>query len=543
MIKIGEKEYRNLQEQVLWNKDKIEDLITRGNLGDLGIKVIDIDPLPDPSALPENYQGDFGDAYLVGTSTPYDLWIWTRGNRWFNYGPLNAPSLVPGPQGATGPQGPQGNPGAMWYIGSHAPLLDRSYNIGDMYLDDTIGNVYQFSSSGWIRYGSIRGPQGIQGIQGATGPQGPQGLQGVQGIQGEPGKPFTIAGILEQPSALPTPSQELQNEAYIVGSGSDFDLYVIVGEDDNYTWVNLGKVTAIEGPQGDTGPQGPQGPAGPQGAAGHPIYYTTASNPSGLSPGAYTPSSPSISVNDMIISADGGLFRATSIATNGYIYLTRLTSLVGPAGTTIQYIELSGTSGTLTSSQQEILAANLDLNYIKMGAKVFRYNGYIDDVSGAQYYSYVSFEYDPRTKKWNKYAISIVSNQWNLIIKTQLYRHDIIINRIDNRDGYCSFSLITDNPTQLTYSTLYSALISNGNASSSSSPAFNNIAKPVIGFSGVYAGTGGLRYPVIAIIAILPSTNIGYYWMDRSEINTNYSITLTQISSGGAIISDKVTPL
>lgn len=79
MLSFGNKEFRNLQEQVLKNAQDIS-AIEGGSMviGEFGIKVIgqvaDPDDLPDP----EYYGGEYGDAYLVGTQTPYDYYIYTR---------------------------------------------------------------------------------------------------------------------------------------------------------------------------------------------------------------------------------------------------------------------------------------------------------------------------------------------------------------------------------------------------------------------------------------------------------------------------------
>ena len=144
MLTIGNEELRNLEEQVEKNKDDILFILEQeGVLNQFGIKVVgQIDTaasLPAPSI----YAGDYGDAYAVGTVTPYDLYIWTRANGthssdyWFNIGKFP----VPGPAGKDGATGPQGERG-------------------------------------------LTGPQGIQGIPGRDGAQGNPGPQGPQGIQG-----------------------------------------------------------------------------------------------------------------------------------------------------------------------------------------------------------------------------------------------------------------------------------------------------------------------------------------------------------------------
>ena len=111
MLTIDGKQFRNLEEQVRQNQSDIKYILEEeGVLNQFGIKVIgqvsSSSELPDPNT----YIGEYGDAYAVGTVTPYELYIYTRqfsGNEgpiWFNIGRFP----VPGPTGPTGPQGIQG---------------------------------------------------------------------------------------------------------------------------------------------------------------------------------------------------------------------------------------------------------------------------------------------------------------------------------------------------------------------------------------------------------------------------------------------------
>lgn len=79
-------------------------------LAEFGIKVVGqverAEDLPDPA----EYEGDYGDAYIVGEAEPYEYYIFTRAFEgqeepsWFDLGVFPQP----GPQGATGPTGPAG---------------------------------------------------------------------------------------------------------------------------------------------------------------------------------------------------------------------------------------------------------------------------------------------------------------------------------------------------------------------------------------------------------------------------------------------------
>lgn len=97
MIKDG-KVYRNLESQVAYLTEYLE-----GNAiaAELGIKVVG--EAENVSDIPEG-EYDYGDAYMIGTEAPYELYIWTRANGnhpedfWFNVGHFP----MPGPQGEPG---------------------------------------------------------------------------------------------------------------------------------------------------------------------------------------------------------------------------------------------------------------------------------------------------------------------------------------------------------------------------------------------------------------------------------------------------------
>lgn len=234
MLKYDGKEFRNLEEQVAKNKSDIEYLFeSQGVLNEFGIKVIGV--VDSAYLLPESSE-DYGDAYAVGVQPPYDIYIWTRANNvhpndyWFNIGefPLQ------------GPQGPKGDKG-------------------------DIGNTGERG---------IQGPQGVQGIQGIAGPKGDkgdtgtQGPQGPQGPKGDAGNGFKVVGVLTNVNQLPTPSAEIQNEAYLVTVDGVNHLYIITGESPNLLWTDCGALQGVQGPQGVQGIQGPKGDKGDKGDTG-----------------------------------------------------------------------------------------------------------------------------------------------------------------------------------------------------------------------------------------------------------------------------------
>lgn len=206
MITYNGKEYRNLVEQVLKNK---EDIANHYNidrvLADFGIRIIgQVSTWVEPS-------GDFnyGDAYAVGTEPPYSIYIYTREDvdsghdtpYWFNIGPI----------AITGPQGPQGDKGDK---GDKGDRGERGQT----------------------------GPQGLTGPQGQTGPQGPagpQGLQGAPGANGTPGDAVVIVGKLDSASQLPDPDTVARNSAYIItDEGTGSYIYFITGTT-NLLWDHV----------------------------------------------------------------------------------------------------------------------------------------------------------------------------------------------------------------------------------------------------------------------------------------------------------------
>ena len=139
---------RNLFEQVQQNKEDIQKHYdTDRVLADYGINVVGQVDFPEQLISATVYPGVYGDAYLVGIETPYDIYIFTRpfegetDNQWVNMGQLG----IKGDKGDTGPQGEKGDKGDP-------------------------------------------GERGPNGRQGPTGPQGLKGDKGDKGDDGAPGK-------------------------------------------------------------------------------------------------------------------------------------------------------------------------------------------------------------------------------------------------------------------------------------------------------------------------------------------------------------------
>lgn len=264
MLKFGNKEFRNLEEQVLKNQEDIQDF-KDGNqtIAEFGITVVGI--LSSADQLPE--QGEnYGDAYLIGTQTPYDMRVWTRdvANNTAKWVDLGAFPLQ-------GPKGDKGDIGSTISFGNGEPLnnptaSDQFYiNVatGYWYVSFEIySGVYQ-----WVKRFTLkgekgdRGEQGKQGVQGLTGPQGntgPIGPQGVKGDKGDVGPAFNVQGTLASTSNLPTPTATMQDKGYayiIPDTEGTKHIWVIQGpEGGPFQWVDVGTAgVGIQGPKGTDG--------------------------------------------------------------------------------------------------------------------------------------------------------------------------------------------------------------------------------------------------------------------------------------------------
>ena len=152
MIKIGDKTYRNLEEQVeyLSHYHDVNQGIAQWGIRVVG-QVTTASELPDPAT----YEGEYGDAIAVGIQAPFFFYIWTRASiegqpdHWFPFGEIS----IIGPQGPVGPAGPRGETGGstMWYSSVYKPSENDSlYKDGDLVIivgSGERGNVYRYSAN------------------------------------------------------------------------------------------------------------------------------------------------------------------------------------------------------------------------------------------------------------------------------------------------------------------------------------------------------------------------------------------------------------
>ena len=263
MLKYGNRELRNLEEQVEKNAQDIQDF-KDGNqtIAEFGITVVGI--LATAAELPA--QGEnFGDAYLIGTQTPYDMRVWTRdvANNTAKWVDLGAFPLQ-------GPKGDKGDIGSVITVDSGEPLNNPT-SLYDFYLDTISGCWYtpylNETGYGWLKSFTLkgekgdRGLQGKQGVQGLTGPQGktgPIGPTGFPGPKGDVGPAFNVQGTLASSSNLPTPTAAMQDKGYayiIPDTEGTKHIWVIQGpEGGPFQWVDVGTAgVGIQGPKGNDG--------------------------------------------------------------------------------------------------------------------------------------------------------------------------------------------------------------------------------------------------------------------------------------------------
>lgn len=215
MFQLNNKEYRNLEEQVLKNKEEIArhwqvDRV----LADFGITVLG--RVNTEADLPETEGENWGYAFLVGEEVPYQVYVWTRANPdageevpyWLNIGSI---SIV-------GPQGPAGR------------------SVSNVSINANYQLVFSFSDGSTLTLAqSVRGPQGPAGKDGANGKDGAPGKNGTNGRDGAPGpegpagKGINIIGTYTDISLAPTASTQQMGDAFLLTDGATTTLYVLTG--------------------------------------------------------------------------------------------------------------------------------------------------------------------------------------------------------------------------------------------------------------------------------------------------------------------------
>lgn len=231
---------------------------------------------------------NIGDAYGVGSSDPYNIYIYDAVKGWVNNGPLQgakgekgdkgdpftysdftAEQLAAlkgekgdtgerGPQGEQGIQGPKGDtgePGPQGPAGADGVSVTHSWN----------GTTLTVTSASGTSSADLKGEKGDTGAQGEQGIQGPKGDKGDTGLQGEKGDKGDTgaqgpAGADGKDGVSVT--HEWVGTTLSVTSASGTSSADLKGEKGEQG------IQGIQGPKGDTGDQGPQGIQGEKGDKG-----------------------------------------------------------------------------------------------------------------------------------------------------------------------------------------------------------------------------------------------------------------------------------
>lgn len=203
----------------------------------IGMKVVGqantADELPKKADY-EVWPYDYGDAFAVGTTDPYNYYLWTRAfgahlsDHWFNIGIFPGPSTVPGPKGDTGETGPAPN----LTIGTVTSTLSQP----QVTIEGTSPNYT-------LNFKLQKGDKGDPGTNGRNGVDGKNGKDGTNAII------YTVKGAVDTVSQLPVATSVSTDTAYLVKDGSL--LYGIMVQNGTNIWYNYGPTSV-----------GPRGPAG-----------------------------------------------------------------------------------------------------------------------------------------------------------------------------------------------------------------------------------------------------------------------------------------
>ena len=203
-----------------------------------------------------NPEWEYGDAYAVGVTSPYSLYILTRANGthtedyWFNIGQFP----LQGPKGDAGDSSSiavgttttliEGSPARVENVGTtrdatfnfYIPRGDKG-ETGDA-ATITLGRVEKGTTAQITNSGDEH-----NAVFNFTLPQGDKG------DKGDAGDSFQIVGELANTGLLPEPSRSIRHEAYIIPDDDGHNhLWGITGPDSGpILWTDLGQITGIQG--------------------------------------------------------------------------------------------------------------------------------------------------------------------------------------------------------------------------------------------------------------------------------------------------------
>ena len=113
-----------------------------------------------------------GDAYGVGTSAPFDIYVFGETSGWVNNGPIEGPAGQDGQQGPPGQDGTPGQPGQDGQQGPPGPGADATtivnlvYPVGAIYMSvNSVNPGTLFTGTTWTQWAAGRVPVGVDTTQ------------------------------------------------------------------------------------------------------------------------------------------------------------------------------------------------------------------------------------------------------------------------------------------------------------------------------------------------------------------------------------------
>lgn len=393
MIEIGNKRWRNLQEQVAWLTAMIGQAtdVVKNVQGTVAAAA----DLPDASTFSN------GTTYAVGSASPYEYYVAING-AWLNIGAF--PQA--GPAGADGVNGvsifmtsfpttsattaipvisvynPDGRPVV------HGLILSEQ---GDVFVVTAVNSIGTYD----VTYRcSIKGPTGATGPTGQPGQPGQPGQDGADGAPGADGATWKagsavihvdgsggafVIPVSSYPGAkvgdFYLSTTTYTSDGFTINKG---DVWTITNMTVDGTYGILSKVTNIEGPQGIQGPagaDGADGAPGADGADGAQIILssaTTTSSTTTIDASTMTAELHPPAIGDVVISANGDVFIITGEGA-GTLFTVQYGLSIGGSGG-VAWGQITGAIADQTDLQNA-LNAKLNLSGGTMTGAIERSSG------------------------------------------------------------------------------------------------------------------------------------------------------------------------
>ncbi len=132
----------------------------------------------------------------------------------------------------------KGKDGTQIYSGTVAPTQETEGAVGDYYLNETTGELYKLTETGWVLKSTLKGADGAEGQQGEAGAPGAAGTQITMG---------TVA-----------PTVAANAGDLYINTADNFKLYRYDGTE----WTVVGELKGADGAQGAPGQNGQPGADG-----------------------------------------------------------------------------------------------------------------------------------------------------------------------------------------------------------------------------------------------------------------------------------------